>query len=219
MAITYLTLLNRTLRKLREPQVTDVTGNSDYVDLVAQLVNEAHEEVEEAWEWSYQNTTADISIVSGTNLYALTGWGEQHTIDTIYDDSKNFTLQGPITNAEMDQMYNYAVDTSTSAYFWTPYGQDSNGDPQLKFYPSPGESTTVKVLGRVKQGWLSASGDMVKCPWRPVMLLAYSYAVSERGEDGGIGVEESRMDYATALSRAIASDLNLGHKDADWKVA
>ena len=54
--MTYLNLVNGVLRRLREPEVTNVTSNS-YTKLVADLVNDAKEIVQNAWDWSALRTT------------------------------------------------------------------------------------------------------------------------------------------------------------------
>lgn len=218
MAITALQALNRTLVKLRESEVTDITGQTSYVNMVMQLVNEAKEEVEEAYEWNYQNTTATLSVVAGTDTYELDNWGDNYVIDLVYDSDKNYTIKQRATNAAIDQAANYSIVTSTSAYQWTPYGVSADGDPQIKFYPNPGAATTVKVLGRVKQAWLSDKTTVMLVPWRPVVTLAYAKAISERGEDGGMSYEEAQMEADKALARAITAENALGHVDKNWKM-
>jgi hypothetical protein len=218
MAITALQALNRTLVKLRESEVTDITGQTSYVNMVMQLVNEAKEEVEEAFEWNYQNTTTSLSVVAGTDTYELNNWGDNFVIDLVYDSDKNFTIKQRNTNAEIDAAANFNVVTSTSAYQYTLYGVSADGDPQIKFYPNPGAATTVKVLGRVKQSWLSDKTTVMLVPWRPVVALAYAKAISERGEDGGMSYEEAQMEADRALARAITAENALGHIDKNWKV-
>lgn len=218
MAITALQALNRTLVKLRESEVTDITGQTSYVNMVMQLVNEAKEEVEEAYEWNYQNTTATLNVVAGTDTYELDNWGDNYVIDLVYDSDKNYTIKQRATNAAIDQAANYSIVTSTSAYQWTPYGVSADGDPQIKFYPNPGAATTVKVLGRVKQAWLSDKTTVMLVPWRPVVTLAYAKAISERGEDGGMSYEEAQMEADKALARAITAENALGHVDKNWKM-
>jgi hypothetical protein len=63
MAITFLQAVNRTLVKLRESEVSTLSGSSDYVKLIAAYVNEVKEEVETAWTWSYLRTSVDMVLV------------------------------------------------------------------------------------------------------------------------------------------------------------
>jgi len=217
MAITYLQALNRTLVRLRESEVTNVTGNDSYTQLIAQFLNEAHEEVEDAYDWNYQNATKSITIVSGTSTYALTGWGTDPAIELVYDSTRSYYLTGPVTNAVMDELTNTQTSTAQSASHWSPYGVDSSGDLQLKFFPEP-TNGTIKVLGRVKTGWLTDQSDMIMAPHLPVVDLAYAKAVSERGEDGGISYEECMAQYHRNLARSVAQDAARGHKNNNWSL-
>lgn len=75
MAITFLQAVNRTLVKLRESEVSTLNGADEYTKLIAAFVNEAKEEVENAWPWSSLRTYVDITTVAGTSTYSLTGMG------------------------------------------------------------------------------------------------------------------------------------------------
>ena len=70
--MTYLNLVNSVLRRLREVEVTTVGFNS-YSKLIGDIVNDAKDLVESAWDWSALRTTIAINTVSGTSNYSLTG--------------------------------------------------------------------------------------------------------------------------------------------------
>ena len=71
MAITFLQAINRTLVKLREDEVSDLTQADSYQKLIAAFVNEAKEEVENAWTWNTLNDLETVTTVAGTSLSAI----------------------------------------------------------------------------------------------------------------------------------------------------
>ena len=217
MATTFLQAVNRTLTKLREPTVSDVTGNNSYQQLIIQLVNEAHEEVEKATDWNYQATTFS-GTTDGSDTITLTGWGEEFTLDVVYNDADNYIIRGPFAAEEIERLYNGIDTTIQTAMYYSVYGTDASNDPILKFYPSPSSGITIKAFGRVRTGWLSDASDVIKVPWLPVTLLAYAMAISERGEDGGTPYNEAYQNYISALARSVAADANTGHRDINWKI-
>ena len=68
---TFLETVNAVLTKLREPEVSSITD--DYTRLIARFVNEAKEEVEDAWNWTALRSTATVSAVSTATVYSVTG--------------------------------------------------------------------------------------------------------------------------------------------------
>ena len=192
-----------------------------YNKLIAQLINEAKEEVENAWEWNYQRASVDITTVAGTDTYAITGAGQDSIIEAVMDTISRFQLPGPINNAWVD--FNRTVSTANiqtgSATYFDLVGVDASGQLKLRITPTPSAATTIRVFGRIHQNYLSTGTDdntFVRAPWRPVIYLAYKKAVSERGEDGGQPLSEVDSDYTKALNDAIALDQRYGHVNTDW---
>ena len=61
--MTYVQLVNSVLRRLRENEVTTVQSDN-YSKLIGDLVNDAKDVVESAWDWSALRTTLAINTVS-----------------------------------------------------------------------------------------------------------------------------------------------------------
>jgi len=222
MAITFLKVVNRTLVKLRESEVTTLAGASAYPLLIAQLVNETKEEIETAWSWNSLRFSVDITTVAGTGTYSLTGMGEEFTIESILDTSGNIPLIGPSPNVYVD---NLSLTTSlggssSTAVYADLLGIDSSGDPILRITPTPSaDGTVIRIIGRTKQAYLETSTDsntLIKLPWRPVVLGTYVKALSERGEDGGNTYDEASRAYDMALATAIGLDSRNSHINTDW---
>lgn len=221
MAITYLQAVNRTLIKLRESEVSTLNGADEYTKLIAAFVNEAKEEVENAWPWSSLRTFVDVTTVAGTSTYSLTGMGEEFIVESVIEG--NNPLNGPFPNFVLDQQIatTSLQSSSTSAYF-DFVGVDSNGDPQVRLTPTPAsDGSTIRFYGRKKQAYLETSTDsntLIKLPWKPVVYLAYVKALSERGEDGGNIYDEASRQYDMALASAIGLDSRNQHINTDWYV-
>lgn len=217
MAITYLQAINRVLVRLRKPAITTLSGLSEYNRLVTNFIYEAKDEVESSWDWNCLLTSESLSIVAGTGEYTLTGWGEEFSIEMVYDETHNCVIPGPTDFVSITAGLGTSVVTGPRT--WAMSGVDVNtGDPQITFYPTPAESQTFTVHGRVKTGLLLTEQDLIYVPWKPVVLLAQAMSVDERGEEGGTPFDELYQRYQRALSTAIARDANLGHKVKDWRV-
>lgn len=221
MAITFLTAVNRVLVKLRESQLSSLNGASDYPLLIAAFINEAKEEVENAWQWTYLRTSIDIITVAGTSTYSITGAGEEFVLDSVWDVTGATQLRGPSANACVDNaLLTTALQNSSSSSLVDVLGVDANGDPTLRLTPAPSEDgRVIRVYGRKKQAYLEPSADsatLIKLPWKPVVYRAYVKALSERGEDGGVLYDESNRDFERALSDAIALDARNNHVSKDW---
>ena len=80
MATDSITLINRVLLGLRKDQLSTATttlaGGPDYHKLVLAWINQAKEEVEEAWDWQALRTTATITGSASTATYTLDTAGQ-----------------------------------------------------------------------------------------------------------------------------------------------
>lgn len=217
--ITYLQAVNRVLQKLRQNQVTSLSGADSYTSLIAALVNEAKEEVEQAWDWNCLNTTITISTIAGTSDYSLTGSGDNFELYDAWDISHGWRLQGPYTgyransNTILAGTANLPIEFSFS-------GQDVNGDATITLNPVPSTSgIQFKFWLYVRQTYLNINTDSstnILVPWKPVVYGAYAKAIAERGEDGGVLAGKADAEYSKALSDAIAIDASRGHQETDW---
>lgn len=221
MAITFLQAVNRTLVKLRESEVNTLASSSNYTKLIAAFVNEAKEEVETAWPWTSLRTVVTITSVSGQDTYSITGAGEELIIESVWDVTHASQVIGPSPNYFVDQQI---ILTNLSnpglSIYCDILGMDSNGDPQIRFTPTPNESGwTWRVYGRKKQAYLNTATDdntLIKLPWKPIVYGAYLKALSERGEDGGASYDEVSRQYSDALATSIGIDSRNNQINTDW---
>ena len=214
--MTFLEAINAVLRRLREDSVT-ASNSSDYAKLIGDFVNQAIYDVEHAWDWNCLKETITITTAASDNLYDF------HTADTkiisAINDTKNWMLKK--VPAEDQHRLTY-LDTplSDSPYYYSFNGK--NGDySQVQLYPTPTavESLRFLVVKHTPEKEIDGTDDAetLTCPSLPIVLNAYARAVSERGEDGGIGINEANREASSALADAIALDANLNHPaEVSW---
>jgi len=215
---TYLVLVNDVLRKLRHNTVTSV-GSSDYSQLIGLMVNQAKREVEDAWTWLELRRYINVTTVSGTQRYALTGFGERYRLDCIRNDAYSGAIIKSVESAWFENQY--PTDQAGRPQYWRATTTDGNGDPQIDLYPVPNAAETLRVHGWINQDDLSLDADILKVPSWPVVLGAYVHAIEERGEDAGTSLSKAQAEYQGALDDAIARDnLNSAKGTAsDWRIA
>lgn len=215
--MTYLQLVNATLRRLRRQEVTTVTA--DYSKLIGDLVNLAKREAEDSWDWLSLMTTTPISTLVGSDTYTLTGWGERYWVRQVHDTTNDRALC-PMTEAQANKNNDFPGGTTGEPQYWRINGKDGS-DPTIQLWPEPLVVTSISVYGKVSQADLSASADVLTVPSYPVLTGAYLRALDERGEDGGTQAQMAARDYRQAIADAIAQDnSNRGAGiSSDWKVA
>ena len=214
--MTYLALVNKILTRMRENRVGSLSGASEYVQLVQLLVKEAVDEVETAWSWNSLNTTVPLTLVGGTHTYSLSDLGDSFIVNSVWNDTKNYPINFPVTSDYINNQFGSTTSNAPSAC--GIYGVDTNGDPQLRFYPTPTDADSVTVYVKRNSIYTGADSDEILCPWEPVYLCTLWKAISERGEDGGLSVEEAYMNYQNILGTYIARDAVLGHTNITWFV-
>jgi uncharacterized membrane protein YoaK (UPF0700 family) len=74
--MTYLDIVNKVLRRLRESEATTVqgTGNiNSYTRLIGDYVNEAKAQIETSYDWSALRDTLTLTTAANTFNYVLVG--------------------------------------------------------------------------------------------------------------------------------------------------
>jgi hypothetical protein len=212
--MTYLTMVNKVLTRMRENRVGSLSGAVEYVQLVQQLVKEAVDEVETAWSWNCLNTTVPLTLVGGTHTYSLSDLGDSFIVTTVWNDTKNYPIEFPVTSDYINSQF--GATTSSSPAAAGIYGVDANGDPQIRFYPTPANADSVTVYVKRNSIYTGSDDDVILCPWNPVYHNAIWRAISERGDDGGANLEEMYMTYQNILGSYIARDAAFGHTNTTW---
>jgi hypothetical protein len=219
--MTYLQLINKVLRELREKTVSDLAA--DYTLLIGQFVNEAKEEVERAWNWKALRTDITFNTVAATQDYSLGsgGVGSSATNDRsklIYDHygrPQLFVTTEPYER----RMTEISKEIHREQI---AFDEDDNGEPDtfslkrtssgitISIYPKPDAAYALQGTFYVPQDELTAAGTTISCPAEPVWKLALAYAASERG--GGMGEAAGPLQARAerALWSAITEESELG---------
>lgn len=215
---TYLQCINSVLRLMRRSTVSTNAETSASI-LISEFVNQAVQSVEAAHKWSALLNETNLSLTSGNALYSLLNWQDNGRIElvrnTTSDHKGNINRVSAIAWAAL----NHDVANAQPSCYRLRQA-DSSGDPQIEFHPTPEKAYSVTVYGYVGQGSLMSDSTMVCVPSNPVILLALSYAIRERGEDGGTSFAEADARAYDALQDAISLDMmsQAGGYDYGWEL-
>lgn len=202
--MTYLELVNNVLLRLREREVATVNQTS-YSELIGQLVKDAQQEVEEAWDWSSLRTTLSATTSLGTFNYTLTTAGTAFEILNVINDTGNNFMEYR-TARDFDNWFLNSTPATGSPQYYSWNGVNASGDVQVDVYPIPDGVYTLRfnMIKRSPEFPTDATAAIV--PYKPIQLLAYAKAVEERGEDGSQTAQSAYRAAERALSDAIALD-------------
>lgn len=209
--MTYLEMINSILRRLRERTVS-TANESTYSRLIGQFINDAKNEVEEAWDWNSLKTTLTATTSSGVFSYNLTDSGQNGTIVNVLNDTSNVFMRYA-SNNDFDNWYLNMTPVSGSPVYYNINGVDSNGDSIIDIYPKPDGVYNIRVNMVIRSGDLSADTDKPVIPTRPIEMLAYAKAIEERGEDGGSASQAAYNTASRVISDAIARDAQFTPED------
>lgn len=210
--MTFLQAINAVLRRLREDSVTASNAN-DYSKLIADFVNQAIYDTEHAFDWNSLKETITITTAASDDLYDF------HTAPTniisAINETKNWVMK--VIPAEYQHRLEYLdTPTSDSPYYYSFLGKNGTSN-QVKVYPIPTgvESLRFLTVKHTPEYAIDASDDaeVITIPTMPIILNAYARAVSERGEDGGISVNQANREASSSLADAISLDSGLNHPE------
>lgn len=200
--MTYLEIVNKVLKRLRESQVTTV-GETEYSALIGEFVNDVKREVEDAWDWSALRSTLTVTTEVDAFNYVLIGSGIRSRIIDIYDDTNDVYIS-PKSTKWFDRAYQANDVTSGQIAYYNLNGVDSSGDTQIDFYPPPDAVCDIRINAVVPQAELSDDTDVILVPFDVVIEGTVARAQMERGLDGGN--MDLEMRYKSRLSDYIAID-------------
>ena len=162
--------------------------------------------------------TQTLTVTTSANLfnYVLTGIGQRFRVLDVINEQDNKFLYNE-TTAKMNELFlnNTPVVTGPPDRY-NFNGVDSNGDTQVDLYPIPDGVYSIYFNVIKPQAPLSANADQLKIPSEPVVFLAYSKALLERGEDSGITSTEAYQLYLQSLSDHIAAEANRYPDEITW---
>lgn len=221
--MTFLELVNRVLRRLREDEVDNFTA--EYSQLVADFVAEAHAEVLEAHDWSIFDEEIVVPLTAGTAEYDVAGTSQEAQLRYVdngplvaWFESDSATQGQPIRQVSWQEYTRLKqIDTSQAASQPTFFALRLDGEQwEVAVWPTP--DTTGPELRMTfwnPEARLDSDTDAtsrtIMVPWRPVFLGALYLSLNERGEEIGEPGNMAETRYYLALGAAKEADaLNSG---------
>ena len=212
--MSYLDIVNNILKRLRERTVATV-NESSYSSLIAVLVNDAKETVENAFQWSGLRTTLTATTTSDVFNYELNGSLNAVTVLDVINVTDNFFLK-PKGSHEFNKLFLSNNVGTGSPYYYSFNGISTDGDTKVDLYPIPDTEYTIRFNCVLRTTDLVNDTDKITIPTKPIELLAHALAVEERGEDGGINPVSAYARATTALQDAVALDSNKHSEELIW---
>ena len=219
----YRDIINEVLRRLREDQMTDWSGNlssangpTDYHKMVGDFVNDAKYEVEHYWDWQVLRVTSAISTSDGVMSYSLLGAGRDFKVLDVIDTSTG-TILNQMSSADINirvfPTANIAKGEPSSYGF---NGIDDNLDMVVDVWPLPNDTRRINFNVVKPQDKLQLAETHCYVNEQAVILGAYMRALAERGEDGGTQVSVAAGEYVNILSRAVQIDAGKTQMEMTW---
>jgi len=200
--MTYLELVNDVLIRLREPTVTTVALNS-YSTLIGKFVNDAKRQIEDAFAWNVLGQTLTVTTAASTASYSLTGAGQKFQVMDVINTTSNIGLTN-ISFVDMNRKLNFTPLVNSIPTEFAFDGVDASYNTKVNLYPIPDGVYTIKFALTIPQATLASDSTVVSVPDVLVVQNAYSRALIERGEDGGLSSSEAYQLYKSMLSDYIA---------------
>jgi hypothetical protein len=196
--LTYLEIVNKVLRRLRENEVTTV-NETPYSKLIGEFVNVVKREVEDSWEWGVLRNTLTATTTNNIFNYTLVDSTTRIKVLDIINDTSDIILQQRSTKW-FDQQFLLSSAQKGAPAYYNFNGISDDGDSQIDFFPIPDGVYAIRINCIVPQPELEADADILAVPYQIVVEGTLARAISERGDDGGYAEQEERY-------RSVASDL------------
>ena len=200
--MTYLELVNDVLVRLRETTVSTVSETS-YSTLIGKFVNDAKRQIEDSFAWNVLGTTITVTTTASTSAYSLTGAGQKFQVMDVINTTSNVGLTN-ISLVDMNRKLNFTPLANQIPVEFAFDGVDGSYNTKVNLYPIPDGVYTIKFALTVPQATLASDATVVLVPDVLVVQNAYSRALVERGEDGGLSSSEAYLLYKSMLSDYIA---------------
>lgn len=211
--MTFADLINKVLRGLREDTITTSLAEP-YVALVAQIVNEAKEDIEDLGPWYALRTVVSDTLTIGVNTLSFTADTDERSY-LLYNDSgepeayvttnNNWHRLQVIPQAEMDALWIYSPNQPDANLVYVSFSRAAGG-MTATFFPAPDQAYTTKFTWVVPQAEFTVYSDVLSIPGSPVWREALVRAMEERGEEFAGPLDGARARAAKALSNAMVRD-------------
>ena len=196
--MTYLEIVNKVLRRLRENEVSTV-NETPYSKLIGEFVNVVKREVEDSWEWGILRNTLTATTTNNIFNYTLVDSTTRIKVLDIINDTSD-TIMQQRSSKWFNQQFLTGTTQTGDPFYYNFNGVSDDGDSQIDFYPIPDGVYNIRINCIVPQPELTLDTHVIAVPYQIVVEGAIARAISERGDDGGYVEQEERY-------RALSSDL------------
>jgi len=210
--MTYLEIVNKVLKRLREPTVASVSENS-YSSLIGDLGNVAKREIEDAWNWSTLRTTLTATTAPDLFNYVLRGAGTRFRVLEIINDTDNVFLY-PRDSKWFERSLLMSPVQKGSPLYYNFNGVTTYGDTQVDVFPVPDGVYTLRFNVVMPQDDLTLDTEVVQIPYTLLIEGTLARAIAERGEDGGN--QDQEMRYRNMLADLIAIEAGTRPEETIW---
>lgn len=220
---TYRQILNKVLRVVGEDEVEDIATelDDDYHKLVGSFVNMIKEEVENAIPWRTLWHTENVSVTAGQSSGSISDTNETsqlvrvqnarygQLLPLVFDvtDTSNPIPLKELSLAEM--LYRQSVDSTTGVPYFFALDDTTAATATLRVHPTPTSNRTIRVTLATPQGDLDDDelDTEIYVPKAVVQLGSIWWTLEERGEEQGQSNIFTEERYRSALSAAVAREL------------
>lgn len=212
--MSYLEIVNAVLRRLREEQVSSLYQNR-LSALVAELVNDAKNEVENAHDWSALRTDIAVGTSDAVQDYILLGSGNRVTVKDVRDVTNQVMLR-PASSYYMRKMSLVSDQGSTRPSYWALQGTDSSDDTIMRLWPVPDDNYVLKVHCVARTPDLTEEGSELTIPSQPVILLTYAMAAQDRGDVDSASLQSIYERARSSLANEVQLDAAKNADEMVW---
>jgi len=212
--MTYLEMVNNVLKRLREREVSTI-NESSYSKLIATLINDAKDEVENSWDWGALKNTLSVTTSANAFSYILTGTDQTVELIDANNDTTNIEMRRA-SESEMNQWFLSETPTTAEPYYYSFNGTTADGEAIVDIFPIPNGAYTIRFNIIHRQPDMTSDSDTTLLPTRPILMLAYAKAIEERGEDGGIGASSAYAAAQKSLNDYISMDAGKNPENLVW---
>ena len=215
--MTFVQIINQVLVRLRESTVTDY-NDSEYSTLIAALVNDSKEQIEDLWDWTALRTDLTFNTVATQTTYAITGSNERTRILRVFNTDDDYIIRRA-TDAHVDRHLTRGTPATSSAPpHYRLRGISAAGLLQMDLEGTPTAIKTILVPSVVPQAELAASATILTIPSKPVMLTAVAMAFAERGEQFQGQVAGAEAKASRSVASAIQLDTSRVAEEIVWRI-
>ena len=215
--MAYRAMINKVLRRLREDTITadwigELENSADvdsYHKLIGDFINESKQTVEDAWSWSFLRSLKTVTTEEGTASYAIPNANNRMTVLQVIDETSDYQIP-QLSDADFYKFTLVGTSTNGTAMYYRLNGNS------ISFFPTPAAAYSIRLHVVLPQDDLAEATDSLTVPEEPVILGAYSIALSERGEDGGTGASLASSRFGTVLADFISKDASRTLNETVW---